>query len=63
MEEIEPIRHVKGLFPAMVTQIIGEDEIMHFSKHGGNAIGLSPDEGPLISKVSPCYGNSAVPFV
>jgi hypothetical protein len=52
MTELEPIRGVKNLLPSMVTQMITEDHIAQSLKRGGNAMGLTPDDGPLLSKYS-----------
>ncbi|KAJ5525113.1 hypothetical protein N7494_011763 [Penicillium frequentans] len=46
MEEIEPLKTVAGIVPSLVFQPITTDMISHFSKNGGNALGLD-DQGPL----------------
>jgi len=48
IEEIENIKNVTGLGPACVFQAITSDIISHFSKNGGNALGITPEDGPLI---------------
>ncbi|KAN0089830.1 FAD-binding domain containing protein [Hyaloscypha variabilis] len=47
-EEINPINTVENLLPALVIQPITEDIISHFSKNGGNALGITTADGPLI---------------
>ncbi|KXL50774.1 hypothetical protein M433DRAFT_61160 [Acidomyces richmondensis BFW] len=42
------IADVPGLVPACVLQIITTDEVSHMSKNGGNALGLTTDETPLL---------------
>lgn len=46
MDEIEPLKTVAGIVPSLVFQPITTDMISHFSKNGGNALGLD-DQGPL----------------
>ncbi|KAJ5296228.1 uncharacterized protein N7443_007121 [Penicillium atrosanguineum] len=46
MDEIEPLKSVAGLVPSLVFQPITTDMILHFSKNGGNALGLD-NQGPL----------------
>jgi hypothetical protein len=50
ISETDPIRNVASIVPCMVMQIISKDEISHFSKNGGNALGFHPQEGPLFCK-------------
>ena len=52
ISEIDPIRNVADLVPSMVMQLISKDEIGHFSKNGGNALGLNDQEEPLFCKYS-----------
>jgi len=47
---IVPIKNVPGLFPAMAFQPISTTMSSHFSKNGGNPLGVSPDDGPLMCK-------------
>lgn len=42
------IADVSGLVPACVLQIITTDEVSHMSKNGGNALGLTTEETPLL---------------
>jgi hypothetical protein len=42
------IVNVTDLIPALVLQIITTDELSHMSKYGGNALGLTVEEGPLL---------------
>lgn len=51
MDEIEPLKTVAGIVPSLVFQPITTDMILHFSKNGGNALGLE-DQGPL-NRMSP----------
>ncbi|EMC93808.1 hypothetical protein BAUCODRAFT_124562 [Baudoinia panamericana UAMH 10762] len=47
-EEILPIQNITGLVPALVFQSIPVDVIRHFSKNGGNCLGMDLEDGPLI---------------
>lgn len=47
-EELDPIKDVEGLVPAAVMQIITTDMLTHMEKNGGNALGISDSDGPLI---------------
>lgn len=49
-EEVEPLRHVNGFVPGMITQTLAKDEIAQFQRNGGNAFGIKEEDGPLISK-------------
>lgn len=49
MDEVEPVKNVTGIVPSLVFQPITTDMISHFSKNGGNALGLD-GEGPLNRK-------------
>ncbi|KAJ5722135.1 hypothetical protein N7488_000170 [Penicillium malachiteum] len=46
MDEIEPLKNFSGIVPSLVFQPITTDMISHFSKNGGNALGLD-GQGPL----------------
>jgi hypothetical protein len=46
-EEVETIKNVSGIVPAMVIQPITVDTIQSFSKSGNNALGIDPSDGPL----------------
>jgi hypothetical protein len=46
MDEIEPVKTAAGILPSLIFQPITTDMISHFSKNGGNALGLD-GEGPL----------------
>lgn len=48
IEEIEPVKHAVGLVPSAVMQIITTDMLTHMEKNGGNALGLSASDGPLM---------------
>ncbi|CAK4034341.1 FAD-binding domain-containing [Lecanosticta acicola] len=47
-DEVEAIKHVLGCLPALTLQIIPENVMGHFAQNGGNALGISPDQGPLL---------------
>lgn len=46
LEEVEPIKDVAGIVPSAVFQLITTDMTTHFSKNGGNPLGLA-GQGPL----------------
>ena len=48
MAEIEPVKNAAGIIPACVLQVITTDQMSHMTKNGGNALGLSVSDGPLI---------------
>jgi hypothetical protein len=48
MSEINLIENVAGLLPAAVLQVITTDQLSHMTKYGGNALGISVADGPLI---------------
>ncbi|KAK2768274.1 hypothetical protein FQN54_000127 [Arachnomyces sp. PD_36] len=48
MEEIEPVSGAQALVPSAVLQVITPDVIIHMEKNGGNALGLSASDGPLM---------------
>ena len=49
VQEIDSIKHKLSNFfrPSLMFQTITNDVISHFSQNGGNALGISKDEGPL----------------
>lgn len=47
-EEVAKLRNVAGLLPALSFQIISTATSSNFARNGGNAIGISPSDGPLI---------------
>ncbi|KAH7310269.1 hypothetical protein BKA65DRAFT_601182 [Rhexocercosporidium sp. MPI-PUGE-AT-0058] len=47
VEEIEQVRHVKGLEAGVTTQTLARDEIRQFGRNGGNAFGIREEDGPL----------------
>jgi hypothetical protein len=51
MSEIDPVRNFKGILPALVLQVLSKEEISHFSKNGGNSLGITEDDGPLSRKL------------
>lgn len=48
VQEVEEIKDAAGILPALVMQPITKDMISHFSKKGGNALGIAESDGPLI---------------
>lgn len=52
VQEMEILKEIKDVIPSVVFQGICKEEIALFAKHGGNAIALSPEDGPLIRKSS-----------
>ncbi|KAL8825679.1 MAG: hypothetical protein Q9191_004268, partial [Dirinaria sp. TL-2023a] len=50
VKEVEGIKDAAGILPALVMQPITKDMISHFSKKGGNALGIAESDGPLICK-------------
>lgn len=50
IQEMDNIKHVRGIIPSMTFQPINLNELRKFGKNGGNAIGIKVDEGPLVSK-------------
>ena len=48
IHEVETIKDAPGLLPAVVFQPITSSQISHFSKRGGNALGISEADAPLI---------------
>lgn len=49
MEEVEKIKDAPGVVPSAIFQPITTDMTAHFSKNGGNALGLE-GQGPLNCK-------------
>ncbi|TEY71249.1 hypothetical protein BOTCAL_0097g00030 [Botryotinia calthae] len=47
-QELQNIKNATSLLPALVFQPISERMISHFSKNGGNALGITKEDGPLI---------------
>jgi hypothetical protein len=52
ISEVNDIKHVSGLLPSLIMQIITKEEIMCFHKNGGNALGIKEEDGPLLRKHS-----------
>ncbi|KAK8257352.1 FAD binding domain protein [Phyllosticta capitalensis] len=48
MDEIDAIVNVSGIVPACTLQVITSPQLSHMSKRGGNALGLSEADGPLL---------------
>jgi hypothetical protein len=49
--EVEPIRNLKGFGTSLPIQLITKEEISHFSKNGGNPLGITEEDGPLFRKL------------
>lgn len=47
----------KGFIPALVFQPLSEPIISHFSRRGGNALGITDSDAPL-TRIFPCFGLS-----
>jgi hypothetical protein len=48
MEQIKPVENAAGILPACALQVITTDQLSHMTKNGGNALGISVADGPLI---------------
>ena len=48
VHEIETLKDAAGFLPALVMQPITKPMLSHFSKRGGNALGMAESDGPLI---------------
>ena len=48
-DEVEGIKDAPGIVPSFVFQLITTDQTVHFSKRGGNPLGLA-GQGPLNCK-------------
>ncbi|KAK8171823.1 hypothetical protein BKA80DRAFT_196228 [Phyllosticta citrichinensis] len=48
MDEIDTLVNVSGIVPACTMQVITSPQLAHMSKRGGNALGLSEADGPLL---------------
>jgi hypothetical protein len=59
MEEMEPVQNATDIIPSIVLQPVTINTISHFSKNGGNALGISLDDGPLDCMDSPYYPSSS----
>ena len=53
--DVQPLVNLKDSLPALVFQPISAPIISHFSKEGGNALGISPQDAPLTRKGSPSF--------
>lgn len=49
-EEVQNITNATNVLPAIIFQPVSEPMISHFSKNGGNALGITTEDGPLIRK-------------
>lgn len=55
IKEIDAIKHVSGLLPSLIMQIITREEIAGFQSNGGNAIGITDEDGPLLRAFPPLH--------
>jgi hypothetical protein len=46
-QEVDTIKNVSGIVPAMVVQPITTETIQAFSNNGGNSLDIDPSDGPL----------------
>lgn len=46
--EVQAVKHIKDVIPAIVVQPINKDEIAIFKENGGNCLGIEDVDGPLI---------------
>jgi hypothetical protein len=53
MEEMDEIKTFANITPACIFQPLTADMISHFGKNGGNALGISLADGPLICRHFP----------
>jgi hypothetical protein len=59
-EEVEHIKHIEGILPCLVLQPLSTNAISLMSKNGGNALGLTPADGPLvIASIAWAWTNAA----
>lgn len=58
-EEVTAIKDVAGIVPSAVFQLITTDMTKHFSRNGGNPLGLA-GQGPL-NRTHPCLPQRFVP--
>ncbi|KAK5170588.1 uncharacterized protein LTR77_005177 [Saxophila tyrrhenica] len=49
MEELEPVKEVEGMIPALIYQPMSNEVLTRFSRNGGNCLGLEGEEGPLLN--------------
>lgn len=48
MEEVSTIKNISGVLPSLIFQPITTATTSHFYKNGGNPLGFSAKDGPLI---------------
>jgi hypothetical protein len=49
-EELPRIKNATKVLPGIMFQPLSKQMISHFAKHGGNALGVTEEDGPLISE-------------
>lgn len=59
VHEVEIIKDAAGLLPALVMQPITEPMISHFSKRGGNALGIGESDGLTLSTLFQGYRSAS----
>jgi hypothetical protein len=52
-EEVANVKNASGVLPSCIFQPIPTTVISQFGKNGGNALGISPSDGPLNSTYRP----------
>jgi hypothetical protein len=57
--EINAIKHVTGLLPSLIMQIITREETLAFQRNGGNSLGITEKDGPLLRKFPFLYLSSS----
>ncbi|PBP15810.1 FAD binding domain-containing protein [Diplocarpon rosae] len=58
MEDSKPVKDAADIVPSITFQPIPLDMISHFTKNGGNALGITTADGPLIrTHAQPSCGN------
>lgn len=50
MDEIAAVKNATGIVPSIVFQPITTDMTSHFTKNGGNSLGITEEDGPLNRK-------------
>ena len=50
---VETIKDAEGILPAITMQPITKSMVRNFSKRGGNALGISVEDAPLLRKIIP----------
>lgn len=62
ISEVETFKDAENVLPAIVLQHITTNTISHFYKNGGNALGISESDGPLLCKCPPSISHFSLQF-